>query len=367
MALTSLTDVLSWAFLTDTVQRVTMGVPNELPKGYFDVKKQIEGNKAEYIQLYGTRKLVGRVPYGAPAPLAGKVNIDSRRVQLVNLRSRMVFDQELMEIFRKFESYEPMKKRGLDLIVEQGRNFRQLFENTRIVSTAMYAATGVNYWDRNNNLTNTPDPLGLTISQQIPASNYGTIVDASSPGGVIINAPWSLPSTNVVTQIRNLKNLSKKLSGREVTTALYGRNVAGYIAQNESAKTYWPFQREKVEKMLDEGEIPQGFAGLKWVPVQDMFYEDSSGGKHDIFPSDGVTFQPDLTPETYTFFEGSTTVPGMFTKYADGVAAINALEDVKGMGRYAYYENQAIIDEAFDCCMPVFKIPEAWFPAIVNF
>jgi hypothetical protein len=358
----NLDQVLSWTFLTNTVRLKKPGVPDVLPEKFFSTKQEISGDKVAYVALYGTRKLANRVPFGGTAKRISKVPLSEVNVRLVQIKNQIVFDQEMVNVIRQFDKYEEQAMRCINLLEEQGEQFRVRFDNTRKTSLAMFLAHGKNWWDADGNLLNSASGAFETIDQGITTNNVGSIVDPESVGGKIVNSPWTNPATDIVGQLRNLKTLALKRSGYEPKYAMYGRNVAGYLMQNESARAYWQFDIARNQTFLNEYKIPAGFMGFEWIPVQDAFYEDESGAQKEVFDPDKITFFPEVSKDTYTLFEGTTLVPGLFGTYADGVAALRAGKDQAGMGRFAYWQDaQQIVDVGFDCFLPKFKVPDSVF------
>lgn len=365
MSLT-LENVLSWHYLTETVRVVQPGVPDVFPSQFYTLKKKVLGNRAEYIQLYGTRKLAQRVPYGAPLRLIPKTVLTYRNVELISIGNRMVFDQEFQQFLRKFDEWEEQRDRCLDLVAEQGGQFAMRFENTRRTSLGIFLATGKNWFDESGNMLPTASGATLTIDQGVPAANTGAVTDSYSAGGYVVNSSWALPTTDVVSQINNLKTVARKASGYPLQYAFYGRQVAGNLSKNETVKAYWQLNLPHGEQVLKEGKVPDGFMGLKWVPAQDAFYDTEAGTSTEYWPANQATFFPDVTANTYAMWEGTKMVPNLFNTHADGVAVLKDSKEVQGMGRMAYWDvnSRVIVDEGFDTFMPLFKVPASVF--IVN-
>ncbi len=359
----NLQDVLSWHYLTKSVQVVKSGVPDVFPEQFYTKKKKVLGDRLEYVQLYGTRKLASRVPYGSPTKLTPKTVLTYRQTELLTFGNRMVFDQEFQRYIRRFDAWEEQRERALDLVAYQGAEFARRFENTRRTSLGMFLANGKNYFDGDNNLQASSAGAVLTVDQGVPAANTGAVTDPYSAGGFVVNSSWALPSTDIVSQLNNLQTVALKSTGYPLRHAFYGRQVAGNLAKNESVKTYWAFNLPHGETILKEGRIPDGFMGLKWIPAQNAFYDTEGGTSTEYFPANQVTFFPDIEDNTYTLWQGTTRVPNMFNMHPTGVDVLGDCKEVEGMGRYAYWDIQArvIVDEGFDCFLPQFKVPASVF------
>lgn len=352
-------DLLGYVYLTDTVQVVAPGIPKLVPEQFFTIKETVLADKARYVETYGQRRLARRVPYGSPGRQVQKTDLAQRDLQLVNYREEMLFDQELFNVFRQWSKYEPQQKFAKDQLTYQGENFRQRFENTRIASLLSFLATGKNYFDADGYVlaTSSGADATKTIEQGIPVANTGTITDGS---GFIVTASWATASTNIITQINNLKALSTRTTGYAPKYAFYGKNVAGYVGQNASCQAYFSYNTAQGNQYTMSGVIPKGFCDLEWIPVQNAFFDTEAGVPTEIFPADQVTFFPELSKSTYTLFEGTTLVPSSLGIFTDPQAAWANLKEVVGMGRFTTMMNaMQIIDNAFDVFLPRFKVPKS--------
>lgn len=365
--------ILSWVSLTDTVMLTKPGIPNPMPEKLFTTTIDVPGDKAQYINLYGSRMVAKRRPFtGGPSTALKKAPLSQTSVRLFQIGQQQVFDQELVQQLRKFDEYDPQTKYALDLITYQGEQFRQAFENTRIAAVGMSLSQGKIWWDSNGKLLTTSTGAVDTFDQEIPAANTGTVTDVNSPGGIVVSSPWSLRTTDLITQINTLKKLSaQRGGGYPIKYALYGQNIAGYISQNDLVNSLFPFDTEQRHALTKEGRIPNGFLGLEWIPVQNAFWLDDDGQTYnEIFRQDYVTFMPEITKDTYAMFQGTTLVPNSWNiaSSAMDVLKTNWQAPVAGMGRFAYTDMVGgfpqIIDNGFDVFAPKLRTPNAYF--IVN-
>ncbi|MBA4192474.1 MAG: hypothetical protein C0467_31280, partial [Planctomycetaceae bacterium] len=124
----------------------------------------------------------------------------------------------------------------------------------------------------------------------------------------------------------------------------------------------WDFQQEFANYYANTGQIKPGFLGFEWVPASEAYFQDSTGTNQFPFPADQITFMPELTKATYTFYRGSKRIPTQFGPLADGAAALKSFSEVFGRGRYAYIPmggTYRIIDVAFTTFLSRFKVPGA--------
>jgi hypothetical protein len=282
------------------------------------------------------------------------------------MSNRMVFDQELTRQLREFADYKPQSKFALNLIAYQGEQFRQLFENTRIAAVAYSYSQGKIWWDADGFLLPSSSGAVVTYDQGIPATNTGTITDVNSPGGIVVSSPWSLRTTDIITQVNTIKKLAAQRGGGYAPKyALYGQNIPGYISQNDMVRSLFPFDENQRHALTKEGKIPQGFLGLEWVPVQTSFWTDSSGNNNEIFRQDYITFMPEITKDTYALYQGTRLVPKSFAIAGSGADVLKNMDEVTGMGRFAYPDPFSgftqIVDEGFDTFAPQIRTPNAVF------
>lgn len=361
----NLDQILSWVSLTPTVEVVKAGIPNPLPPKLFSTTMDVPGDKAQYIRTYGTRRVARRIAYSGPPVAMPKQPIDETSVKMIQVSQEMVFDQELFRQLREFADYSPQRKMAMQLIDFQGKQLRETFENTRIATVGYSYSQGKIWFDALGALLPSAAGAAVTYDQQIPAENTGTITDVNSVGGVVVNSPWSLPTTDIVTQVNTIKKLAAQRGGGYAPKyCLYGTNIPGYISQNEVCQSLFPFFADQAKAITNQGKVPDGFLDLEWIPMQNMFYDDGTTN-NEIFRPDYITFLPEITGMTYTLFQGSRLVPKSFGVAGTGPEALNNYVDVTGMGRYAYpnFWNgvPTIVDVGFDTFAPQIKTPKAVF------
>jgi hypothetical protein len=357
--------ILSWVSLTPTVEVIKAGIPNPLPPKLFSTTIDVPGDKAQYINTYGTRRVARRIPFSGPPISAPKQPIAETSVKLIQVAQEMVFDQELWQQLREFAEYSPQRKFAMQLIDFQGEQLRMMFENTRTAAVGYSYSQGKIWFDADGALLPSATGAYDTFDQQIPSANTGTITDANSVGGVVVNSPWSLPTTDIVTQVNTIKKLAaQRGGGYPPKYALYGTNIPGYISQNEVCQALFPFFADQAKAITNQGKVPDGFLDLEWIPMQNMFYDDGTTN-NEIFRPDYVTFLPEINQSTYTMFQGTRMVPKSFSLAESAPAAMSSYEPVTGMGRYAYpnFWNgvPTLVDVGFDTFAPLIKVPNAVF------
>lgn len=358
-------EILNYLPLTTAVQTVKTGIPNVLPDVFWSTKEQILGDKASYIQYTGTRAVAKVTPYGSPPRQTRKLDISDKSVRLLHASEEMPFSQELYDIFRAWEDYKPQQARALQQIDHQATQFRQRFDNLRVAATTMVlGAAGLLYFDVDGNLLPTSSGADLTVDMGVQANNKNQL-------NGIIAASWATTSTDIISQIINLKVQAAKDTGYPLKYALYGKKIPGYFAANTTVQNFMARNSAMNDFFLKTMEIPNGFMDLQWIPVYTAFFEDSGGTNREIFDGDAVTFCPEINKSTWTFFEGSFPVPSQYGAiYPSADQALAAMKDVYGIGRYAYLPNPTapvtIHDVSFDTFMPMIRVPNAFYFADVT-
>lgn len=358
--------ILSYVALTKSVQETTTAIPDVLPKEFWSITEKVPGDAAEYIVYKGTRRTARQTAAGAPPRTASKSDLSTQKIKLITVSEEMPFTDELFNVFRQWEAYAPQQLKCVDQLAYQGRNFRTTLDNLRVAVATGVLANAITWFDSSGNLLPSSSGASLTIDQNVPANNKGQI-------NGIIAASWATAATDIITQLNNLRMTARQTSGYPLKYAFYGKNVAGYLAKNTTAQAFLARNYSGMNAnnfILTTGQIPDGFGGIeKWVPVQDAFFEDSSGTNQEIFPADQVTFAPDINAGTYTMYEGSTLVPTTYGPMPSNDDALKSFTEVYGMYRYATIGTRplAIYDTMGDCFLPRLKVPAAFFLADTAF
>lgn len=355
--------LLSYVALTKSVEEIKTGIPDVLPAPFWDIKEQVPGDAAEYVVYKGSRRTARQTPAGAPPRTADKQDIGTQKIKLISSETEMPFVDELLNVFRQWERYEPQQKWAMDQVAYYAKQHRQEQDNLRMAVVTGVLANGITWFDSNGNLLPTSSGATLTIDQGIPTStNTGTC-------NSIFNASWATTTTDIVSQVNNLKAAALKISGYPLRKAFYGANVAGYIASNATCQAFLSRNNWSPTAFNNQiamtGQIPNGFLDLEWYPVQNAFFEDSSAVNQTIFPADQITFTPDINAATYCLFEGSRLIPSSYGPMPSGEAALASLVEVYGIYRYATVSMKpvAIYDVIGDTFLPRLRTPKAFFLA----
>jgi hypothetical protein len=214
-------------------------------------------------------------------------------------------------------------------INRQTEEFAQRMVNLEIASVTSLVSNGKIWFDADGNLLTSSSGADLEVDFGIPAGNRGDC-------GGIIAASWANTSTDIPTQVLNLKTKARQLSGYEIEYAFYGKNVTGYMARNTAFQQYLARNPQYNQNFVNTGEIATNTLGVKyWIPVQDAFFENDSGSIVEQFPADQITFMPKIDRSTYAMLRGSFPVPTEFRIGQTVQEVLGSVTNVYGPFRYA--------------------------------
>lgn len=354
----SINEILSYTPLTEAVQTIKGGIPRVLPEGFWSLTEDIMGTKARLIEFVGQRQVASVTPNGSPPVPRGKLTLDDKALILLSSMEEMEFSEELLNVLQQWEEYKPQQAWAERQVAYQGEGFRQLFENLETGSVYQNVVSGINYFDGTGQLLPSSSGAVLTVDQGVPANNKGQL-------NGLLTASFATSTTDILgflTQLLPQRALGD--TGYIPKIAIYGANIPGYINANEGVKRAWAYQSEFAGFFQNTGQIKPGWAGYQWYPGAQMFFQDSSGTNQFTFPADQITFLPELTKATYTFYRGSTKIPTQFGPLPSGDAALKSFSEITGRGRYAYIPQGGkftIIDVGFTKFLSRFKVPNACY------
>jgi len=359
----SIEQILGYVPLTAAVEKVKAGVPRLLPPEFYrrNPADQVLGNKARLINYTGTRKNAQVLPYASPAKQIEQMARESQDVILLHTIEKIPFQAELYMQLRQLDNYT-VQKMAADEIAYQAMN--AVTRQTNLESSAVHVmlANGKLWFDSSGNLLATSSGADLTVDYGVPANNLNQL-------NSLISASWATTSTDIPKQINNIKMTAVQTTGYPLKTALYGKNVMSYLLQNDFVKYYLARNPAANERWKDTNQIPDGLFDLKWIPMQNTFFESSSGTVTEIFGGDTVTFCPDIQPMTYSIYEGSYPVPKSLM-LAQNVEQQLANFEVKygpfGYGMIAPDSPAQILGVYGDTFLPRLKVPSAFFIADVT-
>ena len=361
---TSIADLLSYTALMKPVELVRAGIPKRLPAKFWESSEQsrVTGDVGRHTLYDGNRKTARTAPYGAPPRQVPKMNVYSQDFKLLHSIETMPYDQHMLKALVEWDSYEKQQKFFMTNLAYYSKNYATRQENLRIGVVNAMVAQGVAYF-REDNLLPGASGADFMLDFGVPAENRNDC-------GGIFNQSWADPACNIAKQIANLQTRSLQTTGRALTHAVYGRNVAAYVAANPLAQAFLIRSPAYNAAYLNQPTIlPNGLFGIdNWINAQDVFFEDQDGVVREQFLPDQISFFPDVSDDWYEFYEGSYMVPSEFGIFTDAMAALRSLKEAFGMFRYAYLNTALpqIHEVQGDTFLPRPKVPKCLFLADVT-
>ena len=272
---------------------------------------------------------------------------------------------ELLMLIRKWDDYVAQEM-ARDLIKQDAMEFGRLIDNLRVAAITASLAYGKIWIDADGALQLTASGADLELDYGVPDTHRGQI-DLGS--GNLITDSWDDPSADIPTMVNNIKTAARQINGYELKHAFYTKNVAGYLARNDSFQRYLSRNPQKNEQYVNTGQIPNGVLDLNWVPVQDAFFDTEANVVTEIFPADQVTIYPEISRQTYELTQGGYPVPKNFAVAQDLEGIVSQMDYVFGPFKYAYMMpgHMQINMAQGDTFLPDHKIPESIFLADVAF
>jgi hypothetical protein len=253
---------------------------------------------------------------------------------------------------------------GRETIQRQLDVFGTRFRNLRMSCVYSALALGAIYFDGEGNLLPTSSGAKHTIDFSVPAGNKAQL--DWDGNGAIIGASWGTAGTDILADIKAVKKAARTLTGIPITTAFYGENIPGYMANNNAIKNMI-IGSPRLSEQFAANELPD-IGNLKWIPVEQAFFVDQAGATQRWFGADTVVFAPDPTPEWWEVIEGTYPVPRSIQLAADMAAALGNFQQVSGPFSFANIgvNPPSLQHFAGDTFLTVLKNPNAIFIADVT-
>ena len=376
----TLQQVLGARNLIRVIQAVKPGIPTEqLPQSFLTATRPIEGDYGTYRMVTGTRKVARLARYGAPSKLRELQGIAERPVKLLHTVESENFSPTVLQNLTNLGD-EAKQRLGQAEIARQTKNFKDLFQNLRVAATYSTLANGAVYFDINGELLPNSTGAATTVDMLVPSGNKSQLNVFGD--GDIVTASWATVGTSILAQVKKLKRSALRLTGYPLKHVFYGSAVLPYIVNNTELKDYAK-RNPGYQMALLSDEIPAGFLGLTWHPVDEAFFATNAGptaayqagtsqqadATVELWPAARVVFTPEPSPDWYEVLEGSYPVPTSVDEAEDAEKAAANLMTVQGMFAYAYVTRDpvGIKEVAGDTFLPLFNVPAAVFQADVAF
>lgn len=363
----TLNQILGYLTFGTAIQEIKSGIPNPFPATFFSTTKDVVGDAARYIRLFGQRSTAKLGQYGAPARTRAMKSIGSKDQKLMAFFEEQPIDPLTMQAIHNYENYDHQEK-GIEVVAQQTREFVQVSQNTRIAAVGYIVyVNGKLYFDNDGNLQPSLNGAGAitveTVDMGVNANNQNQL------NGLVASS-WDNNATDIPGFLRALKQFAAKANGYEPSEAGYGINIPTYMNQNNFVQDYLVRNDVRNSEVLSNGEIPQGLFGFNWTKTYMAFYEDATGTNDTIMNADGVTFTPPVSNQWYELFEGSMLVPTSINLSNDAEEALrNQCKVVYGQFGYGRLVHNPIGLSTFrgDTFMPTLKNPDVVYQAVVRF
>ncbi len=362
----TLSQIIGWENLTGVIQDPKGGIPADiLPPEFATPSRQVMGNAVTYYKVAGNRQTARLAQYGSPSQRRTLTGVTEATAIMLHTAEHIVHKPDTLEMLRDFDN--PMRqKMGEQLVAQQTAQFARLYSNLRLATVYQALASGNLWFDNNGNLLPSATGAAVTVNYGVPTGNTAQLNVFGT--GNLLTAGWETASTNIATQIKKVKQAAVQLSGYPLKHAFYGVNVLGYLSSNTTLQTLIRGNPGFSQQFLQQ-EIPDGFLGLDWHPVENAFYADQNGNIQTFFGPDTVVFTPEPDPEWWEFVEGSYPVPTDIMVKPDMESALQTFSNAFGKFSYGVItvDPPGVKQVAGDNFLPLLKVARAIFQANVNF
>ena len=378
----TLLQVLGAKNLCGLIQAIKPGLAADiLPAELLAPGRTVEGNYGTYRKVVGERRTARVAMYGSASQVRELKGVSEIPVTLMHTIESSNFPPAMLQNLTKIDA-EDKQKNAVEEIARQTADFHDLFENLRVAAVTCLLAFGKLWFDAAGNLLlpqvapngtlTAPTGYMYAVDMTIPSANQGQL----NINGNIISATWATTSNDIITQIKNLKVAARKQTGYRLKNVFYGVNVLQYLNNNTGIQAYMR-HNTGYQEAFKQLEIPDGFLGLNWHPMEEAFYStpnvpqtsqnlDNSAAV-SIWPGDLCVFTPEISPEWYELIQGTYPVRTSVQEDDSAEDLAKSISNVAGMFAYAYVtkDPMGIKEVAGDTFLPLIKVPAAVFQATV--
>lgn len=351
--------ILGGPNLTGVIQATTTGVPDVWPASFYSNRQPVDGDTGEYTKVTGTRQVARIAAYGSPSQVRALKDVAKIPVKLIHTVESV---SHKPSVLTNLLNYADLTKQNLGIaeVTRQSREFKQLFDNLRVMSLTSMLFTGKINFDGSGSLLPTTSGAKVTVDYGLPATNLNQL-------NGIFDTTWATSTTKIMTQLSKLKKQSRRQTGYALKYAFYGENVPDYINANTAYRDFLKLNPVANAQHV-AGGIADGFGGFVWLPAFESFYEDGTGAAQSVVGADGVLFTPEPSPEWLGWLEGTYPIPtsvGNITPDAAGSMA--NVQAATGMFSYGQVISDPVTVKqvAGDTFLPVLCVPGAIFSSTV--
>lgn len=357
-------EILSGKNLTGLIQNTVSGVPNRLPPAFLTPNRTIKGHTGTYRRVDGRRETARIVQYGSPAERRAQKGVKEVPFTAIHAFESINFSPTLLINLLSAEG-DADQKLGRDEVNRQIKEFKVLFSNLRISAVAAGLLTFHVYADGDGNLQTGSSGAVVDVDYGVSATHNET-----GGTGAIVTASWATAGTDMIGDIRAIKEKILQASGYSIMHCFYGSDIPKYVAANTAASKYLAANPDLSRQYYQTGEVPPGFMDLQWHAMGDQFFVDQDGTAQKILADDCVVFTPEPSPDWYELIQGTYPVPMNFGSVAtDAQTLIQGMTETAGQFAYAggTLNPPSVEMYAGDTFLPVVKVPTAVFKADVIF
>jgi len=352
---TTLEDLIGYEVLTGVIQSPDDGIPNIWPASFMSTTQNVDGKDAKWLKVASTRRNARAVNYGSASRKAGQSSGTPMAAECVHFFEHITFEPAILEAIGRLEDPRQLDK-ARSWINFQLSDFKLKFINSRISSLSSMFRYGYIYMDGDGNVLPSSSGATQSIDLGIPSTNKDQL-------NGIISADWSNASTPILKNLQNLQKQARK-NGKPIKYIYYGVDILSYLLANTEIKQLM-VSDVGLTSSLRQGKIPDGFgiAGVVWVPLQDAFFDDSTGTNQDWFPADFIVAFPEADTSWFAMQVGSYPVPTSLDVQTDALSAISSLDHINGMFSYATvsFDPVGVKMHVGDTFLPAPKNPNSIF------
>ncbi len=219
----TLEQILGAENLVGVIQGIKNGIPADiLPPQFLRVTRTVEGNRATYHRVEGTRKTARQVHYGAPSTERQKKDVEEVPVNLLHSIEHENHDPTVLLNLKQIGN-EQRQKLGRDEIARQVGLFNTLFENLRLASVYSIFRDGHIYFDGDGNLLNSSAGAALDVFEHEPPKANEPLFTLDN---VIVTPHVAFFSETAIIKARSL-------ACREIIAVLKGGQPINWVNRKE--------------------------------------------------------------------------------------------------------------------------------------
>ncbi len=372
MASESLQDLLGYVTLTGLIQTNVPTLPRVLPAAFYSgTPVKVEGDAGRYTLTTANRTTAKLNRKGAPARPRDLIGVGQRDVKLLSASEFIEMPAIILEALRNPTSYD-LQDRGKWEVLRQVKQAKMYPENLRNIAALRAMVKGVIYADVDGNLLNSSANADTTVDFKIPAAQGGgganvTISDylaGQTTYGTFPVGNWNVTSTDILGQLLSMKQVAQAQHGYEPMNILYGRNIPGYLANNDTTQYFAAHQAGQFTKnYLGTADLKPDyeFGGFNWFNGMNGFQNDQNGTYMKIVGDDDIVFFPNADESWWEWQEGTNDVPtNLQPIQGDLAAAMSNYKKVYGTWAYSIVQHNPVRMEMFygDTFLPIIKNPQ---------